>query len=375
MVKTTTGDLFGSKSQTLVNTVNCVGVMGKGVAVGFKERFPDMYREYVRLCDAHRVHLGEPYLYKKLTGPWVLNFPTKDHWRSVSKLSDIIKGLEYLKAHYREWGIESLAVPPLGCGNGGLEWRVVGPTLYRYLSDLDIPVELYAPHGTVPFELTPEFLRSGSGSTSPAPVANTLPPMVPRIQPVALALVEILRQVVAEPYHWPVGRITFQKIAYFATEAGLPTGLEFVKGSYGPYSADLKPMLSKLVNNGLIEERSLGRMLAVCPGPTFKDAKASFEFDLAEWTGIIEQVADLFMRMQTQQAEIAASVLFVVRKSSPSDVLTEYDVFQSVMDWKIRRKPPLHPEQVAQTVRSLNLLSWVKLAPSSNLPIAQEAWT
>ena len=161
MVTTKTGNLFSSQAQTLVNTVNCVGVMGKGVALAFKEHFPDMYKDYVRLCETSRVRLGEPYLYKQLAGPWVLNFPTKDHWRSVSRLSDIVEGLNYLEQHYRDWGITSLAVPPLGCGQGGLEWRVVGPTLYRHLQRLDIPIELFAPHGTVPFELTPEFLGNG----------------------------------------------------------------------------------------------------------------------------------------------------------------------------------------------------------------------
>ena len=145
MVTTKTGDLFSSQAQTLVNTVNCVGVMGKGVALAFKERFPDMFKEYVRLCEVGRVRLGEPYLYKQLAGPWVLNFPTKDHWRSVSKLSDIVNGLNYLEHHYKDWGISSLAVPPLGCGQGGLEWRVVGPTLYRHLQKLNIPPELCTP--------------------------------------------------------------------------------------------------------------------------------------------------------------------------------------------------------------------------------------
>jgi O-acetyl-ADP-ribose deacetylase (regulator of RNase III) len=372
MVTTTTGDLFSSQAQTLVNTVNCVGVMGKGVALGFKERYPDMYKEYVRLCDAKRVRLGEPYLYKELTGPWILNFPTKDHWRSVSKLSDIIAGLRYLEAHFEDWGIESLAVPPLGCGNGGLEWRVVGPTLYRHLNKLGIPVELYAPHGTTPFELTPEFLAA---SKPIFPSSASVPPL--RVSPASLALVEILHRVVSEPYHWPVGRITFQKIAYFATEAGLPTGLEFRRGSYGPFSSDLKPMLSNLVNNGLISEEPLGRtMLAVCPGKTFADARKLFENELAAWNGIIEHVADLFMRMRTTQAEIAASVLFLARNMSKPDreSLTEHEVFQGVLEWKIRRRPPLQPEEVAKTVRNLNILRWVDLKPSQ-LPIPTEAWS
>lgn len=145
MITVRVGSLFESNAQTLVNTVNCVGVMGKGIALEFKQRFPKMYRDYEERCRAKQVRLGQPYLFKDLVGPWVLNFPTKDHWRSVSRLQDIIAGLEYLKRHYRAWGITSLAVPPLGCGHGGLEWRVVGQTLYRHLSELGIPVELYAP--------------------------------------------------------------------------------------------------------------------------------------------------------------------------------------------------------------------------------------
>jgi O-acetyl-ADP-ribose deacetylase (regulator of RNase III)/uncharacterized protein YwgA len=373
MVTTKMGDMFASDAQTLVNTVNCVGVMGKGVALAFKDRFPDMFQEYVRLCDAQKVHLGKPYVYKQLAGPWVLNFPTKDHWRSVSRVTDIVEGLVYLERHYREWGITSLAVPPLGCGQGGLEWRVVGPTLYRHLSHLQVPVELYAPHGTRPFELTAEFLGSNAepiekfdSSYSPAPSI---------IQPSWLALVEILQRVVWEPYHWAVGRVTFQKIAYFATESGLPTGLTCKKGSYGPFSADLKPMISKLVNNGLMEERPLGKMIAVFPGQTFMDARRAFEADLGQWNELIERVADLFVRIRTEQAEIAASVLFTARTLPMSDAasMTESDVLQAVLKWKIRRNPPLKTEEVAQTVRSLNILQWVHLEPSA-LPIESDAW-
>lgn len=369
MVTTKTGDLFSSGAQTLVNTVNCVGVMGKGIALAFKNRFPEMYKEYVRLCGAKRVRLGEPYMYKQLTGPWVLNFPTKDHWRSVSRLSDIVAGLTYLEQHYGEWGITSLAVPPLGCGQGGLEWRIVGPTLYRHLSRLDMPVELYAPHGTAPSELTPEFLGSDSHSDASSSIQYTAPL---RISASWLALVEILHRIVAEPYHWPVGRTTFQKIAYFATESGIPTGLKFVKGSYGPFSADVKPMLSKLVNNGLIEEEQLGRMLSVRPGRTFADARKLVEPVLEQWDGKIENVADLFLRVQTHQAEIAASVMFAAQTLDRTRGLSEYEVFQAVMEWKQKRRPPLKPEEVAQSIRHLNMLEWINLQPSDQLPIASE---
>jgi O-acetyl-ADP-ribose deacetylase (regulator of RNase III) len=111
-----------ARTQTLVNTVNCVGVMGKGIAATFKKRYPAMFDDYVRRCEHGEVRLGEPYLWTG-TEPWVLNFPTKDHWRSVSRLEDIERGLEYLVEHYQQWGIQSLAVPPLGCGRGA---RLVG---------------------------------------------------------------------------------------------------------------------------------------------------------------------------------------------------------------------------------------------------------
>ena len=164
MVRMLAGNLFTSKAQTLVNTVNCVVVMGKGIALEFRKRFPDMYDEYMARCAAKRVRLGEPYLFQRPTPPWVLNFPTKDHWRSVSRLSRIVAGLEYLERHYREWDIESLAVPPLGCGQGRLEWPVVGPLLFRHLSRLGIPVELYTPQGTPKDQLEIAFLeKAGAG--------------------------------------------------------------------------------------------------------------------------------------------------------------------------------------------------------------------
>jgi O-acetyl-ADP-ribose deacetylase (regulator of RNase III) len=145
LVKIVKGDLFESEMQTLINAVNCVGVMGKGIALEFKKRFPEMYKDYVKKCKNGQVKLGEPYLYKSIYEPWIMNFPTKEHWWSVSQVKDIESGLDYLVKHYKEWGIASLAVPSLGCGEGHLEWRIVGPMLYRYLNKLDIPVELYTP--------------------------------------------------------------------------------------------------------------------------------------------------------------------------------------------------------------------------------------
>ena len=162
MFRALIGDLFESQAQTLVNTVNCVGVMGKGVAEQFKQRFPAMFEDYKSRIDPKTVRLGEPYLYRDLSGLQIVNFPTKDHWRSPSRLADIEHGLDYLVAHIAEWRIPSVALPPLGCGNGGLEWSEVGPLTYRKLHELPIDVEVYAPYGTPKQQLTEEFLSAPS---------------------------------------------------------------------------------------------------------------------------------------------------------------------------------------------------------------------
>ena len=141
-------DLFESRAQTLVNTVNCVGVMGKGVAEQFKKRFPAMFQDYKSRTDRNDVRLGEPYLFHDASGRQIVNFPTKGHWRSPSRVADIERGLDYLAEHIQEWGVSSLALPPLGCGNGGLEWSEVGPLIWRKLHRLPIDVDVYAPYGT-----------------------------------------------------------------------------------------------------------------------------------------------------------------------------------------------------------------------------------
>ena len=367
MIKVTLGDLFGSQAQTLVNTVNCVGVMGKGVALGFKERFPEMYADYVERCKAGQVRLGRPYLFHRLVPPWILNFPTKDHWRSVSRLQDIIDGLVYLEGHYKQWGITSLAVPPLGCGQGQLEWRVVGRTLFRYLRRLDIPVELFAPHGTPNEQVEPAFLDQTIPELEKRPPAAA----ASRIPPAWVAVVEILSKLEKEPYHWPVGRTTFQKIAYFATESGLPTGLRFQRGSFGPYSPELKSRITSLTNNGLLLEKRLGRMFSVRVGLTYGDARRDYKEQLTQWAAIIEKVSDLFMRMNTQQAEVAATVHFAANelKQRPGAALSEDDVLRAVLEWKQKRRPPLDSREVAVSVRSLNLLSWIGARVSEDLPI------
>ncbi len=352
------GDLFESHAQTLVNTVNTVGVMGKGIALEFRRRYPEMYHDYLRRCQRREVRLGRPYLYTDST-PWILNFPTKDHWRSVSRLADIVEGLEYLKHHYARWGITSIAVPPLGSGQGQLEWKVVGPTLFRHLSELPIPVELYAPYGTPHEELEPMFLQRSLFDMSDYTVE--------RIGPAWVALVAILARIYREPYHWPVGRTAFQKIAYFATVSGIPTGLTFERGKYGPYSQDWTRWITRLANNGLVVETRLGRMFAIKPGPTYQDALRAYRSRMESWRASVHNIADLFLRIRTTtQAELAATVHFsALQLMSSGETVTEADVMNDVISWK----PRWTIEEVALTVRSLGALGWLKIESSKDLPI------
>lgn len=149
--------MFESKCSTIVNTVNCVGVMGKGIALKFKKRYPAMYHDYVEKCDTGQIKPGKPFVYQNSDGTKILNFPTKDHWRSPSRLSYVINGLDWFVENYESYGINSIAFPPLGCGNGGLTWSIVGPIMYSKLCNLPINIEIYAPFGTSSKEMSIDF--------------------------------------------------------------------------------------------------------------------------------------------------------------------------------------------------------------------------
>jgi len=138
-------DLFLSEAHVIVNAVNCVGVMGRGIALVFKQRFPVMFYDYQVRCTKGEVKPGQPYLYEISPSRWIMNFPTKQHWCNSSKLEWIILGLNMIVEQYKEWGIRSIAIPALGCGNGDLSWDIVLPLMVESLSKIDIPVHLYSP--------------------------------------------------------------------------------------------------------------------------------------------------------------------------------------------------------------------------------------
>jgi len=142
MVQVIKGDIFDSDTQTLVNTVNCVGVMGKGIALIFKQKYPKMFARYKELCDKKLIKVGSLWLYKA-EAQWVLNFPTKDHWRNPSEIEYLKLGLKRFVETYEEKGITSISFPLLGASNGGLDPDVSLRLMKEYLKDVKIPVFIY----------------------------------------------------------------------------------------------------------------------------------------------------------------------------------------------------------------------------------------
>ena len=142
MLKYVEGELFSSPAQVLVNTVNTVGVMGKGIALEFKKRYPEMFLQYKEQCDKHKLVIGKLMLWYE-PDHWLLQFPTKEHWRNPSKLEYIEKGLMAFVRKYADYNISSIAFPKLGCGNGELDWNEVKPLMEKYLKDLPIDVFIY----------------------------------------------------------------------------------------------------------------------------------------------------------------------------------------------------------------------------------------
>ena len=195
------------------------------------------------------------------------------------------------------------------------------------------------------------------------------------IKPALVAWVEILKRLEGEPYHWSVGRARFQKIAYFAQHQGLPLGLSLSGMSCRSITTELKNLLSRLLQNDLIREQRLGKMFAVRVGQTYQDAYKAYAFYLKEWEHIIEKTSDLFMRMDTNQAEIAATVLYAARSicDSRTRTLSEKDILACVMQWKQRRKPALDQEEVGLTIRNLAALNWLNVRASDDLPLPEEA--
>jgi len=135
-------NIFATEADAIVNNINCVGVMGKGIALEFKNRFPKMFKEYRQRCLKHEVKIGKLDVYPEYK-PMIINFPTKVHWREKSQLGFIEEGLIYFAENYQNWHLKSVAFPQIGCANGGLNWQDVAQLMDKYLTPLKLDVIIY----------------------------------------------------------------------------------------------------------------------------------------------------------------------------------------------------------------------------------------
>ncbi len=245
MITFTQGNLLAARAEALVNTVNTVGVMGKGIALMFKERFDENFRRYAAACKAKEVQTGKMFVTQvhELDGPrWIVNFPTKQHWRAPSRMEWIVEGLQDLKRFLIEQQVKSIAIPPLGAGNGGLEWVEVREQIEQALGDLDIDILVFEP--TRQYQNVAK--RSG----------------VEKLSPARALIAELVRR------YWVLGMecslLEIQKLAWFLERAierhnpgDNPLNLQFAPHKYGPYANRLDHLLNNLDGSYLHSEKRI----------------------------------------------------------------------------------------------------------------------
>lgn len=234
MIEIARGNLLHADVEALVNTVNTEGVMGKGIALQFRRAYPAMFDAYLADCKAGRVKLGHMHVYDLgglvSSGPrWIINFPTKGHWKARSRLGDIQAGLVDLVATIRERGIRSIAIPPLGCGHGGLSWNDVRPMIERTLEQIpEVRVLLFAP------DSSPDAADMPNRTSEPGLTTG---------RAALIALVDGYLKGLLDPN---VTLLEIHKLMYFLQEAGQDLKLQYEAQLYGPYARNLRHVLNRL---------------------------------------------------------------------------------------------------------------------------------
>lgn len=233
MIELAHGNLLNASAQALVNTVNTEGVMGKGIALQFKNAYPQVFKDYAAACKAGQVRLGAMDVHDLGSiggGPrWIINFPTKGHWRSNSRLQDVASGLVDLVATVKRLGIETIAIPPLGCGNGGLEWTQVRPLIEKAFEGLpSVCVLMFEPAG--------------------APAAATMPNRTarPKLSAASASLVLLMHRYLRGLMDPFISLLEVHKLMYFMQEAGQPLKLKYQPDTYGPYAPNLAHLIKRL---------------------------------------------------------------------------------------------------------------------------------
>lgn len=232
MIEYKSGNILRDNAEALVNTVNCVGVMGRGIALQFKKAFPENFKAYASACKKNVVQPGQMFVYEtgQLTNPhYIINFPTKRHWRGKSRMEDIEMGLNALTNVIRQYNIRSIAIPPLGSGLGGLEWSKVKILIETKLQPLtNVQVIIYEP--------------KGAPSTEKMVYSRKVPTMTPG----RAALVGLMNRYLSGLLDPFVTLLEIHKLMYFMQETGESLKLDYKKGPYGPYAKNLRHVLNAI---------------------------------------------------------------------------------------------------------------------------------
>ena len=335
-----TGNLLEFKTDALVNTVNCVGIMGKGIALQFKKKFPENFKQYERACNSGEVQLGKMFIVpnNKLSAPhYIINFPTKDHWRNPSRLESIATGLQDLVAQIKKLNIKSIAIPPLGCGNGGLEWSEVRPLIENAFAQLpELEVFVFAPSSA------PEVISVADGIKTPLTRARAI-------------LIKLL-----EGYQttYRITKLEVQKLGYFVQVAGEPMKLQYKKHQFGPYANNLNHLLQTLEGQYIIgygdrSQESKIRLLPHASEDTINCLK-----DYPDAIAHVNRVSELVEGFENPYGmELLATTHWVVTNSDRHvDMEAAIPI---VHNWSPRKENLFKPNHIRTAWQHLSDLEWL----------------
>jgi len=342
MINLMRGNLLDADAEALVNTVNCVGVMGKGIALQFKQAFPGNFNIYERACKAGEVEIGRMLIVPMLDSSnprYIINFPTKRHWRGKSTLADIELGLEALVREIRDLGVKSIAVPPLGCGNGGLNWGDVRPRIEDAFAELpDVQVLLYEPEG--------------------APAAEA---MRVRTKRPTMTHAKAVLLTVMERYHgvgYRLSLLEIQKLAYFLQRAGEPLRLKYGRNTFGPYAENLNFVLQATEGHFTrgYGDRSRTAEIQILPSG-IEEANDALSV-AAESRARLERVERLIDGFETPHGmELLSTVDWVLHEGSVDPNSLDH-VVAAVHSWNERKRRIFSPREIRIAWERLRQESW-----------------
>ena len=346
MIELTSGDILRDDSEAIINTVNCVGVMGRGIALQFKNMWPENFKAYEAACKREEVQPGKMFVFdtNQLASPrYIINFPTKRHWRGKSRLQDIDSGLSALVAEIQNRGIRSIAIPPLGSGLGGLDWAEVRPRIEAAMAELShVRVRIYEPKG--------------------APTADTMHHSreVPRMTAGRAALVELMNRYVRALLDPTISLLEVHKLMYFMQAAGEPLRLKYVQASYGPYAENLRHVL-RAIEGHLVAGYADGgdapeKPLTLVPGAV-NEANAFLAANV-ETRARFDRVGELVEGFETPFGlELLATVHWIVKNDQ--SVISLNDVITRTYAWNTRKKQ-FTPRQIGIAVDVLASKGWIE---------------